>query len=71
MLSHSLPHKARAAGFFPALIQRFIHRDARLRSRRQLAVLDDHLLADIGLNRQEALLEATRTDWNAPDHWYR
>ena len=71
MLSHSLPRKARQARFLPALVHRFLTRSADARSRRRLAVLDDHLLADIGLSRDEALAEASRTVWDAPDHWYR
>ncbi len=39
------------------------------RQRRQLRALDDHLLADIGISRAEAVEEATQTLWNAPRHW--
>ena len=39
------------------------------RSRRALLRLDDHLLADIGLTRAEALAEADRAPWDAPAHW--
>lgn len=39
--------------------------------RRQLAALDDALLADIGLNRQQALNEAARPAWDVPRHWLR
>ena len=38
-------------------------------SRRQLARLDDHLLDDIGLTREEAAREAARRAWDAPAHW--
>lgn len=37
--------------------------------RRQLAALDDTLLADIGLTRGEARREASRAPWDAPRHW--
>ncbi|MCU0829223.1 MAG: DUF1127 domain-containing protein [Tabrizicola sp.] len=39
------------------------------RTRRSLALLDDHLLADIGISRDEAEHEATRRVWDAPVHW--
>ena len=39
------------------------------RQRRDLRDLDDHLLADIGLTRAEALEEAARPIWDAPHHW--
>jgi uncharacterized protein YjiS (DUF1127 family) len=44
-------------------------RIALARSRRGLRRLDDHLLRDIGLTRQEAEAEATRAVWDAPSHW--
>lgn len=39
------------------------------RQRRQLAELDDHQLADIGVSRAEAEAEAARPAWDVPDHW--
>jgi uncharacterized protein YjiS (DUF1127 family) len=41
------------------------------RDRRRLAVLDDHLLRDIGITRQAALREAESKVWDAPDYWIR
>jgi len=49
------------------------------RSRRGLAELDDHLLRDLGLSREEACREAARpawdaigrAPWDAPAHWLR
>ena len=41
------------------------------RSRLRLAVLDDHLLRDIGVSREAARAEADRKGWDAPDHWQR
>ncbi len=39
------------------------------RQRRALRDLDDAILRDIGLTRDEALREATRAFWDAPRHW--
>ena len=41
------------------------------RERRTLAGLDDHILRDIGLDRESALREANRKLWDAPTHWSR
>jgi uncharacterized protein YjiS (DUF1127 family) len=35
-----------------------------IKSRRQLAQMDDRLLADIGISRAEALREAARPPWD-------
>lgn len=39
--------------------------------RRALAALDADALADIGVSRKDALTEASRTAWDAPDHWHK
>jgi uncharacterized protein YjiS (DUF1127 family) len=39
------------------------------RERRELRLLDDHLLRDIGLTRAEADKEAARPVWDAPNNW--
>ncbi|MES2914445.1 MAG: DUF1127 domain-containing protein [Pseudomonadota bacterium] len=39
------------------------------RTRMGLARLDDHLLRDIGVTRDQAVAEASRTPWDAPSHW--
>lgn len=41
------------------------------RQRRALAKLDDSRLLDLGLTREDALREANRAIWDAPQHWYR
>ena len=46
-----------------------LRRSAVARSRRSLALLDDHLLRDIGLTRAQAMAEAERPSWDAPRHW--
>ena len=37
--------------------------------RRALLALDAQLLDDIGLTRAEAMDEAARPPWDAPQHW--
>ena len=39
--------------------------------RRQLASLDDAMLADIGLSRADALAEFGRPLWDVPANWRR
>jgi len=41
------------------------------RQRKALRGLTDTQLNDIGLTRAEALTEANRTMWDAPNHWLR
>jgi uncharacterized protein YjiS (DUF1127 family) len=41
------------------------------RQRRALATLDPHLLADVGLTREQALAEALRPVWDVPSSWRR
>lgn len=39
--------------------------------RRDLAALSDAQLRDIGVSREEALNEADRPVWSAPNHWIK
>jgi uncharacterized protein YjiS (DUF1127 family) len=39
------------------------------RQRRALALLNDALLRDIGITREQATTEATRPVWDVPPHW--
>ena len=56
--SLALPSMARVER--PSVWAQLLHRLALARTRRDLAVLDDHLLQDIGLTRAAALAEAER-----------
>lgn len=38
-------------------------------SRTKLSKLDDSLLSDIGVTRDQANAEAGRAFWDAPQHW--
>ena len=49
----------------PGLFDRF----ALYRQRRSLAALDDHLLADIGLDRSDVEHESARSTWDVPKGW--
>lgn len=51
------------------LLARLFGLAALRRQRGRLAALDDHLLADIGVTRDQALQEAARPAWDAPAHW--
>ncbi len=62
-LSLLFPRTARSAGL---PIQSWI---TLFRSRRQLGLLDPHLLADIGLTPDIAKAEVERPFWDAPAHW--
>ncbi len=55
--------------FWTALLARLRKAGALARQRRRLAELDDAMLHDIGLTRDQALHEARRPRWDAPDHW--
>ncbi len=52
-----------------SVLARVLQLAAFSRSRAGLANLDDHLLRDIGLTREEALAERARPLWDAPPHW--
>ena len=41
------------------------------RQRRELAEMEPHRLADIGVSRAEAKEEAKRPVWDVPAHWRR
>ena len=44
---------------------------ANRRSRKDLRLLDAHLLNDIGLTEAEAQKEAKHPVWDVPGHWIR
>jgi uncharacterized protein YjiS (DUF1127 family) len=53
----------------PSVLRRLRKALALHHSRRGLGRLDDHLLADIGLTREEAERETSRPVWDVPLHW--
>ncbi len=67
LLSLPLAHLRPAA--LSRLPTRLLAASRLARSRQALHRLDDHLLADIGLTRAEALSESGRPPWDAPTHW--
>lgn len=71
MPTHALAAATPRRRFWRQLWRAFANRAALLRSRRQLARLDDHLLRDIGLTRHDAEAEAALPPWDAPPHWHR
>ncbi|MFD0979056.1 DUF1127 domain-containing protein [Tropicimonas aquimaris] len=55
----------RPEGMFRQMMNMF----ALHRQRRDLAMLDDRALDDIGISRYEAQIEAARPAWDVPQHW--
>ncbi|MDP3263027.1 MAG: DUF1127 domain-containing protein [Tabrizicola sp.] len=67
--SHSIPRQPKATRRSPFELFRAA---LELRGQRaHLAKLDDHLLHDIGLTRDDAEAEARRPIWDPPSHWFR
>lgn len=71
MSLHVLPRRAEKRFSLGAIISGLLAVSALRRDRQRLALLDDHLLSDIGLSRREAEHEASRKGWDVPDHWTR
>ena len=57
---YPLPLLARAAVQFAVIVTQW---DMKHRTRKQLARLDDHMLRDIGIERDAACTEARRPFW--------
>lgn len=55
--------RGEAASFGRSLITWLRAATERRRQRRVLEMLDDHLLRDIGVSREQALAEARRPPW--------
>lgn len=71
MRSTFLPRVSRRTLSLTAFITRLFGCNKLRRTRLRLAALDDHLLRDIGVSREDAQAEADRRGWDAPDHWHR
>lgn len=54
-----------------SVLSRLIQALAVTRQRARLADLDAAALRDIGVTRAQAMHEAKRPFWDAPDHWQR
>ena len=52
-------------------LSRLIDVLALRRSRQSLATLDDHMLRDIGVSREQAQSEADRAAWDVSPTWRR
>jgi uncharacterized protein YjiS (DUF1127 family) len=73
-MAHSIAHPFRPTaphGVPPSLFARALSALAIRRERRSLLDLDDHLLGDIGLTRDEARIESARDVWDVPANWTR
>lgn len=51
------------------LLDRVLAANAQHRQHQALLQMDDHILSDIGITRTQAIEQATRPVWNAPNHW--
>jgi len=71
MPSRILPRRSERRFSLAQVVRNFITLSALRRQRRRLALLDDHLLRDIGVSLEAALCEAERKDWDAPERWTR
>lgn len=74
MMSASLRSSAAAARHSlkngrPGLFTRISLALSTRRERQALLRLDDAMLRDIGLSREEALAESARPIWDAPANW--
>ena len=69
ILRLTLPLAALRPSALARLAARLLAAEALARSRRRLGRLDDHILRDIGLTRDQAESEAQRPIWDAPLHW--
>lgn len=66
-MTNSAHRACRPARF--GLLSFVTDRISLLRQRQTLKSLDAQALDDIGLTRDEALTEANRSIWDAPDSW--
>jgi uncharacterized protein YjiS (DUF1127 family) len=57
------------AGVWSSARNRLLAMVQARRSRRVLARMDDHMLADIGLGRGDAMMEAARPMWDIDQSW--
>ncbi len=53
------------------LLRRLLHLIDLRASRIRLGQLDPHLLRDIGIAPDQAMAEAEKPFWDAPDRWLR
>lgn len=58
-----LPTFGRSNGTLASLLKTLSAWDSRSRQRRNLAEMDAHLLADIGISRKDATIEASKPFW--------
>ncbi|MDP3195071.1 DUF1127 domain-containing protein [Tabrizicola sp.] len=65
----ALPFAILRSSALARLPARLLAAQALARSRRSLGRLDDHILRDIGLTREQAESEAHLPAWDAPMHW--
>ena len=60
-----LPTFGRSNGTLASLLKTLSAWESRSRQRRKLTDMDDHLLADVGISRRQATIEAAKPFWQA------
>ncbi|MDG2341146.1 MAG: DUF1127 domain-containing protein [Paracoccaceae bacterium] len=75
MYAATAPHSALFTGLVstrrPGILKAVTNMVQLRKERRALALLDPAALADIGISRQEAVSEAARPVWDAPNYWHK
>ena len=70
-ISHTAQLTHRTVRAKVGTLARLVQGYAAWQQRKRLATLDDAILRDIGLTREQARAEASRPVWDAPDQWLR
>ena len=63
--------RVQSSNFGGALLTRLLTAQSLRKQRLALARLEDGQLADIGLTRKQAMVEANRSAWDVPTTWRR
>ena len=69
VLTNAVFRSSAKARWLPRLLARIVAANDLHRQHCALLHLDDALLRDVGITRDQAISMATRPVWNAPNHW--
>ena len=65
----ALPLPRRLPAMAKSLLRLALDAAAHRRQMRALALLEGHLLADVGLTKSDVVRAQDKTIWDAPTHW--